>query len=336
MKLISLLIVTSFIVIATKFSYASDKLIPLSKIILEEQSVSRHLYVNERCAGLNQSIAGAFNKSTRDNAQKIAGALFLKAAEHSIYATTFAKKMGKNYTQQEALSRSLLFAKIYEKEMNRIYNLTGSSIGGIVKEDQEICNQIHSNGGTILIKNNQSKVNKTDRVRFDQFGLLEAIKIEEDIFKYDDKTEACSFNRTERYSSNTTSNYGLGVGFEKNTMVVVLYGQLLENNKIVSSASSINGNDLNLWQKVPKKNGVYLLHGKKGLDALLPIFEKYQNFMNLIIKNKDKPIGDQFLNDIPVMGFKIQDKEITTVFISQKWGELSKCVSKIIKKRLKK
>lgn len=335
MKLITLLNVILFIIISAKFSYASDKLIPLSQIILEEQSVSRHLYVNERCAGLNQSIAGAFNKSTRDNAQKIAGALFLKAAEHSIYATIFAKKMEKNYTQQEAISRSLLFAKIYEKEMNRIYNLTGSSIGGIVKEDQEVCNQIHSNAGTILLKNNQSKVNKTDRVRFDQFGLLEVIKIEEDILKYDEKTDTCSFNRIERYSNNTTSNYGMGVGFETNTPVIVLYGQLLENNKIVSSASSINGNDLNLWQKVPEKNGVYLLHGEKGLDALLSIFEKFENFWNLV-KNKDKKINDQFMKAIPFISFKIQDKEIKTSFVSQKWGEFSNCVSKIINKRLKK
>jgi len=316
--------------------HASDKLIPLSQLIIQEQSISRHLYVNERCAGLNQSIAGAFNNSSRDNAQKIAGALFVKAAEHSIYASAFAKKMEKNYTQQEAVSRSLMFAKIYQKEMNRIYNLTGSSIGGIVKEDQEICNQIHSNGGTILVKNNQSKVDNTDRVRFDQFGFLEHIKIEEDIFKYEEKPETCSFRRIERYSNNTTSLFGLGVGFEKNIMVVVLYGQLLENNKIVSSASSINGNDLNLWQKVPSKNGVYLLHGKKGLDALFSIFDKYTKFVNLAIKNKDKQLDDSFSKAIPVLGFKIQDKEIKTIFVSQKWSELSKCVSKIIKKRLKK
>ena len=47
MKLIIYLIITSFAMITSKLSYASDKLIPLSQVILEEQSLSRQLYVNE-------------------------------------------------------------------------------------------------------------------------------------------------------------------------------------------------------------------------------------------------------------------------------------------------
>ncbi len=103
-----------------------------------------------------------------------------------MYAINFANKMGKNYTQQDALSRALLFAKIYKKEMDRIYDMTGSAIGGIIIDDQTICDKIHKDGGSILLSN-LNKNKKIGKVKIDQFGILETIKVERDIFKYDEK-----------------------------------------------------------------------------------------------------------------------------------------------------
>ena len=60
MKKIILNFNISFLIMILVFPssvFSSDKLLPLSQLVLQEQSLSRHLYVNERCAGLNQSIA---------------------------------------------------------------------------------------------------------------------------------------------------------------------------------------------------------------------------------------------------------------------------------------
>ena len=50
----------------SKFCFAENKLVPLEILVSAEQSIDRHIYVNERCAGLNQAIAGRFNNSTNE------------------------------------------------------------------------------------------------------------------------------------------------------------------------------------------------------------------------------------------------------------------------------
>ena len=85
----------------------------------------------------------------------------MRAADHSIFASTFAKKAGINYEQQYALSRALTFAKIYQKEMNRLYDLNGTFSVGIIIKDQETCDKILSNGGSIIANPKSLKQKRT-------------------------------------------------------------------------------------------------------------------------------------------------------------------------------
>ena len=63
-----------------------------------KNKVFQDTYMLIKDAGLNQSIAGRFSGSSNEKAQKLSGALFLRGANHSMYAINFANKMGKNYT----------------------------------------------------------------------------------------------------------------------------------------------------------------------------------------------------------------------------------------------
>lgn len=315
--------------------FSSDKLLPLSQLVLQEQSLSRHLYVNERCAGLNQSIAGRFSGSSNEKAQKLSGALFLRGANHSMYAINFANKMGKNYTQQDALSRALLFAKIYKKEMDRIYDMTGSAIGGIILDDQTICDKIHKDGGSILLSN-LNKNKKIGKVKIDQFGILETIKVERDIFKYDEKLNACSVGRIQRHNSKLTSNYSLTIGNEGINLIPLLTGIFYSENKIIGYAKSISGRSLDNWKSVPKQQGVFILSGKKGTVAVQKIFEDQERFFGTVIKYKDKVVDEEFGKIIPYMTFETSNKTFKVGFTSQRWSKFSKCVSNLIKSIMKK
>ena len=47
--------------------------------------------------------------------------------------------------------------------MDRIYDMTGSAIGGIVLEDQAVCDKIDSNGGSIITEPKNSISSNSDK-----------------------------------------------------------------------------------------------------------------------------------------------------------------------------
>ena len=54
-------------------------------------------------------------------------------------------------------------------------------------------------------------------------------------------------------------------------------------------------------------------------------------YKNRKIKKTTKhiKIAKKFGKMLPIMSFNVSDKEYKVIFISEKWGEFSKCVSKI-------
>lgn len=341
MKLIIYLTVTSFIIITTKLSYGSDKLIPLSQVILEEQSLSRQLYVNERCAGLNQGIAGRFNNSSNKKGQKIAGALFLKAANHSMYAMAFANKMRKKYTQQEAISRSLLFAKIYQKEMDRIYDMTGNSIGGIVSKDQVVCNKIDADGGAIILadniqKNNSKKTIKNNKNFFNetvQLAKAMPLKVSKTIKeKIIDEPNRCAITKTDQHENGFLSSKTLIVAFENNRPQFGIMGELAISKDKVLKPYLFLLKKLDKWFNTKQNYYAFFTDQVFGIKYFLAFFEDTSRYYKKIIDRKDL-----LVKDIPVMTFKNNEtgKLYNVDLIFDKFEKFSNCFTRVSEENMK-
>ena len=329
------------ITITLNVVHASDKLIPLSQIIIQEQSISRHLYVNERCAGLNQGIAGKFNNSSNEKAKKIAGALFLKAANHSMYAIAFANKMGKKYTQQEAISRSLLFAKIYQKEMDRIYDMTGNSIGGIVSKDQVVCNKIDTDGGAIILadnmrKNNSKKTIKNNENFFNesvQLAKAKPLKISKTLSeKLIDEPNKCLVHKVDKLKNGFVSSKTLVVMFENNKPQFGIVGELAVSKDKVLKPYLFLLKRLDKWYNTEQNYNAFFTNKVFGIEYFLAFFEDSSKYYQKIVDRKDL-----IAKDIPVMTFKNKEtgKLYNIDLIFDEFLKFSECFSRVSNENMK-
>ncbi len=329
----------SFLILMFVFpssGFSSEKLLPLSQLVLQEQSLSRHLYVNERCAGLNQSIAGRFNNSSNTKAKKLAGALFLKAANHSMYAMSYANKMGKNYTQQQAVTRSLLFAKIYQKEMDKIYDMTGSAIGGIVLEDQTVCDKIDSNGGSILLENKNSKENNSKK-KFseeakdleNQFPLEKKEMIKQSL---QDEPNRCLISQMDSYKNGFVSSKTLILQFNNDRPSFAIVGELAISKEKVLKPYLFLYKKLDKWMTDEKLLNTFFTNRVEGIEFFMEYFQIVHNYYDKITKNQNL-----LLSDVPIMTFK--DNETGNLYnidlFFEKFTEFSNCFTRVSQENMK-
>ncbi|MDC0457532.1 hypothetical protein OAM56_06380 [Alphaproteobacteria bacterium] len=312
-----------------RVSYSSDKLVPLKVLISEETSLDRHIYVNERCAGLNQALGARFQGSSRDPDKKISAQLFLLAANHSIYAKTFSEKAGISYGETNMVSRALVFSQIYRKEMDRLYDLNGSFTIGIIKADIDICNQIYKNAGSIEISTKQNRSN--DDVIF--LGVKKVVDI-----KHKDQNDLCYIENLTQYDNGFAGFRGIGVAFTpENDFVLTVNTPLMVTKTKLINPTHFLSNDLRdktKWNKL-NKGGMYFSTGSYASKILEEFAIKEQEFIN-IIKDKTKKIN---FSDVPSVFFEYNGKKYAAPMVFQEYSKFLDCLNrlkKVIVKKLKK
>ena len=312
-----------------KVSYSSGKLVPLKILISQETSLDRHIYVNERCAGLNQAIGARFQGSNRDPNKKISAKLFLLAANHSIYAKTFSEKAGISYEQTKMVSRALVFSKIYRKEMDRLYDLNGSFTIGIIKDDIDICSQIHKNAGSIEISTTQNR--SIDDVIF--LGVKKVVDI-----KHKDQNDLCYIENLTQYDNGFAGFRGVGVAFTPENVFVLSVNTplMVTKTKLIDPTHFLSHDlrDKTKWNKL-NKGTMYFSTGRYASNIFRQYSNKEMSFINLF-KDKTKEIK---FSDAPSVFFEYNGKKYAVPMVLQGYPKFLDCLNrlkKVIENKLKK
>lgn len=310
-------------------SYSSDSLVPLKTLISQETSLDRHIYVNERCAGLNQAIGARFQGSNRDPDKKISANLFLLAANHSIFAKSFSEKAGISYDQTKMVSRALVFSKIYRKEMDRLYDLNGSFTVGIIKDDIDICNKIHKNGGSI----NVSKIQNISKDDVIFLGIKKVLDI-----KHKEQNGFCYIENLTQYENGFAGYRGIGIALtQENIFTLSINAPLMVTKTKLLDPSHFLDHDLRdktKWTKLENKT-IFFSTGRHAAN----IFQEYDNkeikMINLL-KDKTKEIN---FFDAPNIFYEYNGKKYAAPMILQEYPKFVECLgrlSKVAENRLKK
>ena len=220
--------------------------------------------------------------------------------------------------------------------MDRIYDMTGSAIGGIVLEDQTVCDKIDSNGGSILIEPKNPKSSNSDKNMFDEKSELanivplEISKILKDDLK--DEPNGCLIAETSKHKNGFISLKSLIIQFTNNRPMFAFAGELgISKDKILKPYLFLN-KKIDKWMTDKTLRNTFFTNQIEGMLSFKEFFTLTNVFYGKITDNKKISV-----NDIPVMTFKDTDtgKLYNIDLFFEKFTDFSNCFTRVSQENMK-